>query len=79
MTALVERADDLRRLGVHQARGIELPVRVVLVAPAVGEPLVETSAGHLAAELGPETTAGVASAGSHRALDVEQVRLQARL
>ena len=34
---------------------------------------------HLPAELGPETATGVASAGSHRALDVEQVRLQARL
>ena len=33
--ALVERADDLRRLGVDQARGIELLVRVVLVSPAV--------------------------------------------
>ena len=42
--ALVECADDLRRLGVDQARGIELLVRVMLVAPAVGEPLAEPGA-----------------------------------
>ena len=61
--ALVERADDLRRLGVDQARGVELLVRVVLVAPAVGEPLAEPGARDLPAELGPEAAAGVASAG----------------
>jgi hypothetical protein len=38
---LLEREDDVRRLGVHKARSIQLLVRVVPVAPAVGEPLTE--------------------------------------
>ena len=58
---------------------VELPVRVVLVAPAVGEPLAEPGAGHLAAELGPEAAAGVARTGNCRPLDVAQLRLHVRL
>src|SRR5688500_13417898 len=77
--ALVESADDLRRLGVDQARRVELLVRVVSFAPAVGEALPEPRAHHLLAELGPETATGVASAGSHRALDVAQFGLHVRL
>jgi hypothetical protein len=52
--ALVKRPDDLRRLGVDQARGVELLVRVVLVPPAVGEPLAEPGARDLTAQLGLE-------------------------
>jgi hypothetical protein len=77
--AFVESTDDLRGLGIDQARGVELPVRVVLVAPAVGEPLAEPGARHLTAQLGPETPAGVASASRHRALDVAQLGLYAGL
>ncbi len=51
----------------------------VLVAPAVGEPLAEPRAGHLPAELGPETPAGVAGASRYRALDVAQLGLYAGL
>jgi hypothetical protein len=47
--ALVRGTNDLRRLGVDQARGVELLVRVVLVAPAVGEPLTEPGAADLPA------------------------------
>jgi hypothetical protein len=42
---------------VNQARGVELPVRVVLVAPAVGEPLSQAGARDLPAKLGPEAAA----------------------
>jgi hypothetical protein len=73
--ALIKRPDDLRRLRVHQARAVELPVRVVPVAPAVGEPLAEPGARHLTAQLGPEAAAGVPRAGRHRALEVAQLRL----
>jgi hypothetical protein len=73
--ALVERADNLRGLGVDQARPIELPVRVVIVAPAIGESLPEPSAGDLTAKLGPEAPPGVVSTAGHRALDATQVRL----
>ena len=60
-----------RRPGpITASRGIELLVRVVLVAPAVGEPLAEPGARDLPAELGPEAAAGVARAARHRALDV---------
>jgi len=48
--AFVERADDLRRLGIDQARGVELLVRVVPVPPAVGEPLAEPGARNRAAD-----------------------------
>jgi hypothetical protein len=46
---LVERADDLRRLGVDQTRGVETLVRIVPVAPAVGETLAEPGARDLTA------------------------------
>jgi hypothetical protein len=72
---LVKRADDLRRLGVDQARGVELPVRVVPVAPAVGEPLAQPGARHLAPELGLEAAAGLAGAGGDRAFDIAQLGL----
>ena len=49
---LVKRANDLRRFGVNQARSVELPVRVVLIVPAVRQPLAQPGAGHLPAELG---------------------------
>jgi hypothetical protein len=77
--AVVECADDLRRFGVHQACRIEPLVRVVPVPPAVGEPLPETGAGHLPAELGPEAAARLAGAGGDCALDVAQLGLQVRL
>jgi hypothetical protein len=64
---------------ITASRGIELLVRVVLVAPAVGEPRAEPRAGHLQAELGPEIPAGVAGASLHRALDVAQLGLYAGL
>jgi hypothetical protein len=54
----VEGAHDLWRLGVDQARSIQALGRVVPVAPAVGEPLPETDARHLPAQLGPEAAAG---------------------
>jgi hypothetical protein len=76
---LIERADDLGRLGVDQASGVELLVRVVLVAPAVGEPLPEPGARNLPAQLGLEPAAGVARPGRHRALEVAQLRLHVRL
>jgi hypothetical protein len=76
---LIERADDLGRLGVDQASGVELLVRVVLVAPAVGEPLPEPGARNLPAQLGLEPATGVASTADHRTFDVAQIRLQARL
>ena len=69
-----------RRPGpITASRGIELLVRVVPVAPAVGEPLAEPGAGDLPAQLGLEAAAGVAGAGRHRALDVAQLRLHVRL
>ena len=74
--ALVERADDLRRFGIDQARRIELLVRVVLVPPAVGEPLPEPGARDLAAQLFLEAAAGIASAAAHRAFDVAQLGFQ---
>ena len=72
---LVERADDLGRLGVDQARGIQALVRIVPVAPAVGEPLAEPGARDLTPEFGLEPAAGVARPGGHGALDVAQLRL----
>ena len=75
---LVERANDLRRFGVDQTRRIELPVRVVLVPPAVGEPLAEPGARDLAAQLGFEAAAGFASADRHRTLDVAKLGLARR-
>jgi hypothetical protein len=48
-STVIKGADDLRRFGVDQARGVELLVRVVLVAPAVGELLPEPGARHLPA------------------------------
>jgi hypothetical protein len=51
----------------------------VLVAPAVGEPLPETGAPDLPAKFGPETAAGVASAGRHGTFDVTQLHLHVRL
>jgi hypothetical protein len=51
----------------------------VLIPPANGEPLAQPGAGHLPAQLGPETTAGFASAAGHRALDVAQLGLHVRL
>jgi hypothetical protein len=69
-----------RRPGpITASRGVELLVRVVLVPPAIGEPQAEPRAGHLLAELGPETPAGVAGASRHRALDVAQLGLYAGL
>jgi hypothetical protein len=70
--ALIKRPDDLRRLRVHQARAVELPVRVVPVAPGVGQSLAEPGASNLATELGLEAAAGVTSAGGDRALDATQ-------
>jgi hypothetical protein len=70
---LVERSDDLRRFGVDQARGVELLVRAVLVAPADGEPLAEPGASDLPAQLGPEGAAGLAGPCSHRVFDVAQL------
>jgi hypothetical protein len=46
---LVERADDLPRLGVDQIRCVETLVRVMPVAPAVGETLAEPGARDLTA------------------------------
>ena len=77
--ALVERADDLRRLGVDQARGVEPPIRVVIVAPAVGEPLAGLGARDLAAELGLEAAAGLLRAGGSGPLQVAQLGLHVRL
>jgi hypothetical protein len=68
--ALVERPYDLRRLRVNQARSVELLVRVVPVAPAVGEPLAETGTRHLAAQLGLERATSPLHAGRHRELDL---------
>ena len=69
-----------RRPGpITASRRIELLVRVVLVPPAVGEPLGETGAGHLPAEFGPEAAAGVARAGRHGALDGTQLGLHVGL
>ena len=51
--ALNERADDLQRLGVDEACGVDLLVRVVPVAPTVGEPLAEPGAPDLPAQLSP--------------------------
>jgi hypothetical protein len=68
-----------RRPGpITASRRIELLVRVVLVAPAVGEPLAESGARDLTAEIGPEAAAGIASAGGDRALDVVQFGLEVR-
>jgi hypothetical protein len=65
-----------RRPGpITASRGIQALVRVVLISPANGEPLAQPGAGHLPAQLGPETTAGFASAAGHRALDVAQLGL----
>ena len=72
--ARIERPDDLRRLRVDQARGIQLLVREVLVAPAVGEPLAEPGAGHLPAELGLEALACLLGARSDRPLDAPAIR-----
>jgi hypothetical protein len=69
----IEGAHDLWRLGVDQDRSIQALVRVVPVAPAVGEPLPETDARYLPAQLRPEATAGLPSAGSQRALDIAQL------
>ena len=66
-------------LDVDQARGVEIPVRIVPLAPADGEPLAEPGAGHLPAELGPEAAASVAGAAGHRALEVAQLRPHVRL
>jgi hypothetical protein len=74
-----ERADHLRRLGVDQARGIDLPVRVVPVTPAVGEPLPKPGARDLAAELGLETAPGVPRPGRHRTLELAQLDLHVGL
>ena len=69
-----------RRPGpITASRGVEILVRVVPVAPAVGEPLAEPGAGDLTAQLGLEAAAGVASTGRHRALDVAQLGLHVRL
>jgi hypothetical protein len=51
----------------------------VLVAPAVGDSLAPPGAGYLPAELGPETAAGVADPGRHRALEVAQLGLHVRV
>jgi hypothetical protein len=77
--ALIESADDLRRFGVDQARSVELLVRVVLVAPAVGEPLPEPGAGYLTAQVGLEAAVGVAGAGHHRGFYITQLHLHVRL
>ena len=78
--ALVEGTDDLRRLGVDQARRIELLVRVVPVPPAVGEPLPEPGAGDLAAQLGPEAAAERRASRSATARSmVAQLRLDVTL
>ena len=61
--ALIERADDLRRLGVDQAGRVKLLVRVVPVPPAVGEPLAEPGPRHLPAEIALEGAAGAPRAG----------------
>ena len=69
-----------RRPGpITASRGVELLVRIVLVAPAVGQSLAEPGARHLTAQLGLQPPAGVASADRHRALDVAQLGLHARL
>jgi hypothetical protein len=69
-----------RRPGpITAPRCIQASVRIVLVAPAVGEPLPEPSARNLPAQLGPETAAGVASSASHRTLDLAQLRLHGGL
>jgi hypothetical protein len=65
---LIEPADDLRHLRVDQARRIELLVRIVLVAPAVGETLVEAAARDLMAQLGRQTAAGLAGAAATASL-----------
>jgi hypothetical protein len=77
--ALIEPADDLRRPAVDQARGVELLVWVVLVAPAVRKPLTESDATYLPAQLGPEAAAGHAGAGRYRAFDLAQLNLQVHL
>ena len=69
-----------RRPGpITASRGVELLVRVVLVAPAVGEPLPETGAPDLPAKLGLEAAAGIAGAGRHGTFDVTQLHLHVRL
>jgi hypothetical protein len=77
--ALVEGTDDLWRLGVDQACSVQLIVRKVLVAPAVGEPLAEPGAGHLPAQLGLEALACRLGASSHRPLEAAQLGLQVSL
>jgi hypothetical protein len=69
-----------RRPGpITASRGVELLVRVVLVPPAVGEPLAEPGARNLPPQLGLEPAAGVARPGGHGALDATQLRLHVRL
>ena len=69
-----------RRPGpITASRGVVLLVRVMPVAPAVGEPLPEPGARSLPAQLGLEPAAGIASTADHRTFDVAQIRLQARL
>jgi len=51
----------------------------VLVAPAVGEPLAESGASDLPAQLCLEAAAGLAGAAGHRALDGAPLPLHFRL
>ena len=60
---------------ITASRGVELLVRVVLLAPGAGEPLAEPGTRDLPAELGLEPASRVAGASGHRALDVTQLGL----
>jgi hypothetical protein len=69
-----------RRPGpITASRGVKPPVWVMLVAPAVGEPLPEPGARDLATQLGLQAAPGVPCPGRDRALDVAQLRLHVRL
>ena len=75
--SLVEGANDLRRPRIDRARGVQLPVRVVPLAPAVCGPRTGPGARHLPSELCPEAAAGFARTRRHRVLDLARVGLTA--
>jgi hypothetical protein len=65
-----------RRPGpITASRRVELLVRVVPVAPAVGESLPEPGARDLTPKLGLKAASGIASAAAHRVFEVAQFGL----